>query len=566
MVETYPPPRLRDILTPGRFLWWLARSQPRRILAGAFLGTTWMIGLIIPPWLLSKAVDQGLLTGDFGRLVEWVAALVGVGVLTAYLSIMRHRTMTRVRMDASFRTVTAVTRHATVLGAALPRRVTGGEVVTIGIGDVGTVAMALTMAGPGFGGLVAYVIVAVLLFTISPLLAIIVLAGVPIVVGVVGPLLKRLNHRGTSYRQQQGVTTARIIDIIAGLRVLSGLGGKDVFAQRFRADSTALRTEGYRLGAISSWIAACGLGLPALFLAVVTWIAARMAAQGTIQPGDLVAVYGYVGLLVIPVFQFIEAGESLSRALVAARRIVAFLGLTPQTPTGTRTAPAGPSELFEPRSGIRITPGEFVALVSARPAEAVEVVERIGGFAATDATWGGVRVDAIDGTELRRRIVVADNDAFLFAGRFRDVVGGADDASVLAGVEAAAARDVVDGLADGLDSPIQSQAVNLSGGQRQRARLVRVLLADPEVLLAVEPTSAVDAHTEAAMVSGLRRARSGRTTVVTTTSPLLLSSADRVLFLVDGAIAGTGTHAELLDHDSGYRTVVARTTGESDGR
>jgi ABC-type multidrug transport system fused ATPase/permease subunit len=566
MVETYPPPRLRDIRTPGRFLWWLARSQSRRILAGAFLGTTWMIGLIIPPWLLSKAVDEGLLTGDFGRLVAWVAALVGVCALTAYLSIMRHRTMTRVRMDGAFRTVTAVTRHATVLGATLPQRVSNGEVVTIGIGDVGTVAMALTMAGPGFGGLVAYVVVAVLLFTISPLLAVIVLAGVPILAGVVGPLLKRLNHTGTAYRQQQGVATARIVDIIAGLSVLRGFGGKEVFAQRYRADSTALRTEGYRVGAVSSWIAACGVGLPALFLAVVTWIAARMAAQGTIRPGELVAVYGYVGLLVIPVFQFIEAGESLTRALVAARRIVVFLGLTPRAPTGTGPAPAGPSELFEPRSGVRITPGEFVALVSARPAETAEVIERIGGFAASDATWGGVRVDAVDACELRRRIVLADNDAYLFAGSFREVVGGADDASVLAAVEAAAARDVVDGLAGGLDSPIRGQAANLSGGQRQRVRLVRVLLANPEVLLAVEPTSAVDAHTEAAMVSGLRQARSGRTTVVTTTSPLVLDRADRVVFLVDGAVAATGTHAELLSRDRGYRSLVARTAGDSDDR
>jgi ABC-type multidrug transport system fused ATPase/permease subunit len=566
MVETYPPPRLRDIRTPGRFIWWLARSQPRRILAGAFLGTTWMIGLIIPPWLLSKAVDEGLLTGDFGRLVEWVAALVVVGALTAYLSIMRHRTMTRVRMDGAFRTVTAVVRHATVLGATLPRRVTSGEVVTIGINDVGTVALALTMAGPGFGSLVAYLIVAVLLFTISPLIAIIVLAGVPTLAGVVSPLLKRLNHTGTAYRRQQGIATARIVDILAGLRVLSGLGGKDVFAQRYRTDSTALRAEGYRLGAVSSWIAASGAGLPALLLTVVTWIAARMAAQGRIQPGDLVAVYGYVGLLVIPVFQFIEAGDQLSRALVAARRIVVFLRLTPRTPTGTGPGPTGPSELFEPRSGVRITPGEFVALVSARPAETADVLERLGGFAATDATWGGLRVDAIDGAELRRRIVVADNDAYLFAGPFRDVVGGADDASVLAAVEAAAARDVVEGLTDGLDSPIRGQAANLSGGQRQRVRLVRALLADPEVLLAVQPTSAVDAHTEAAMVGGLRQARSGRTTVVTTTSPLVLDRADRVMFLVDGAIAATGTHAELLGRDPGYRAVVSRTAGESDDR
>jgi ABC-type multidrug transport system fused ATPase/permease subunit len=562
MVETYPPPRLRDIATPGRYLWWLARSQPKRMIAGAFLGTTWMIGLIIPPWLLSKAIDEGLQGDDFGVLVEWVAALVGVGVVTAYLSIMRHRTMTRVRMDASFRTVAAVTRHATVLGATLPRSITGGEVVTIGIGDVQTVAMSLTMAGPGFGSLVAYAIVAVLLFTISPLLAVIVLAGVPVLAGAVGPLLRRLNHTGTAYRHQQGITTARTVDIVAGLRVLSGLGGKDVFARRYRADSTALLTEGYRLGSVSSWIAACGVGLPSLFLAVVTWIAARMAAQGSIQPGELVAVYGYVGLLVIPVFQFIEAGESLSRALVAARRIVALLGLTPESATGAGPAPVGPAELHEPRSGVRIRPGEFVAIVSARPAETASVVERLGAFVESDTTWGGVRVDTIDGAALRRRIVLADNDAYLFAGDFRDVVGGTDDVRVEAAVEAAAARDVIDGLADGLSTPIRNQATNLSGGQRQRVRLIRALLTDPEVLLAVDPTSAVDAHTEAAMVSGLREARSGRTTVVTTTSPLVLDHADRVIFLVDGVLAGTGTHADLLADDA-YRTIVARTAGES---
>ncbi|GAA2469971.1 ABC transporter [Winogradskya humida] len=563
MVATYPQPRLSDIRTPGRYLLWLARCQPARIVAGAFLGTTWMIGLIVPPWLLSEAVDQGLIPGDYGRLVEWVAALVGVGVLTAYLSIMRHRTMTRVRMDGAFRTVTAVNRHATVLGATLARQVTSGEVVTIGIGDVGAVAGALTMTGPGFGALVAYAVVAVLLFMISPLLAVIVLAGVPILAGVVGPLLRRLNHTGAAYRQQQGVTTAQIVDVVTGLRVLSGLGGKDVFARRYRAGSAVLRDEGYRLGAVSSWIAACGVGLPAVFLAVVTWIAARMAAQGTIQPGELVAVYGYAGLLVIPVFQFIEAGESLSRALVAANRIVRFLNLTADRTAGTGTAPPDPSELHDPESGARIAPGEFVALVAARTAEPAAVIERLGGFARSEATWGGVRLDAIDGEELRRRIVVADNDAYLFAGVFRDVLGGSDDDRVMAAVDAAAARDVVEGLHDGLDARIRGQAVNLSGGQRQRVRLVRALLADPEILLAVEPTSAVDAHTEAAMIDGLRRARSGRTTVVTTTSPLVLGRVDRVVFLVDGVVAAAGTHTDLLAGHSGYRTVVARTAGEA---
>lgn len=98
----------------------------------------------------------------------------------------------------------------------------------------------------------------------------------------------------------------------------------------------------------------------------------------------------------------------------------------------------------------------------------------------------------------------------------------------------------------------------MSGGQRQRVRLARALLADPEVLLAAEPTSAVDAHTEAVIADRLCDARSGRTTLVTTTSPLLLDRADIVHYLVNGRVAATGTHRELLDSQPGYRRLVSR--------
>jgi ABC-type multidrug transport system ATPase subunit len=98
---------------------------------------------------------------------------------------------------------------------------------------------------------------------------------------------------------------------------------------------------------------------------------------------------------------------------------------------------------------------------------------------------------------------------------------------------------------------------NLSGGQRQRVLLAQALLADPEILVLDEPTSAVDAHTEAAIGEGLADLRRGRTTVICTTSPLLLSRAD-VVVLVDGTVAATGTHVELLASSRRYRDVVTR--------
>jgi ABC-type bacteriocin/lantibiotic exporter with double-glycine peptidase domain len=127
-------------------------------------------------------------------------------------------------------------------------------------------------------------------------------------------------------------------------------------------------------------------------------------------------------------------------------------------------------------------------------------------------------------------------------------------------IEAAAARDVVEAQPDELDAVLDSQARNLSGGQRQRLRMARALYAQPEVLLLTEPTSAVDAHTEATMASRLRAARRGLTTVVTTSSPLVPDQADVVLHLADGRVAASGPHQELLATVPSYRAVVSRET------
>jgi len=550
-----------DVRGPLPYLWWLIRRQKLRVATGALLGSLWMVGLTLPPYLLSQAIDRGLQRRDPAALGCWVAVLFLVGAGNALLAILRHRTMTKIRLDGGYRTVRAVITHATRLGSALPRRIGAGEIVTIGIADVWLLAQALTVTGPGFGALVAYVVVAVLLLEISPLLAVVVLAGVPVLAVVVCPMLGRLQRAGARYRERQGLLADRLVDIMGGLRILNGLGGKEVYSRRYRRDSRRVQQEGYHVGSVTSWIQALGVGLPALFLAVVIWLAARMAALGQITVGELVAVWGYAAVLVVPVAFFIEGGFDVSRALVAGRRVIDFLRL-PAEPPPRAPGPRGASVLCDPGSGVVVTPGRFTALAGARPADAAAIIDRLGRYGPTAATWGGRPVGTL---EVRERILVADNEAFLFTGTLADVIAGrcaADGEAVGRALAAAAAGDIVDGLPDGTASVVETQGRNLSGGQRQRIRLARALYADPEILLAAGPTSAVDAHTEAAIAERLPAARAGRTTLVATTSPALLERADIVLYLVDGRVVASGTHRDLLDAVPGYGALVTRASGE----
>jgi len=100
-----------------RYIWWLARCEPWRVLRGTLLGTAWMVGLSVRPYLVARAIDDGLRRHDNAALVKWSVAIIVAGMGLAYLGIMRHRTMTYVREDGTARSAGVLVRNLSRVGA-----------------------------------------------------------------------------------------------------------------------------------------------------------------------------------------------------------------------------------------------------------------------------------------------------------------------------------------------------------------------------------------------------------------------------------------------------------------
>jgi ABC-type multidrug transport system fused ATPase/permease subunit len=198
-----------------------------------------------------------------------------------------------------------------------------------------------------------------------------------------------------------------------------------------------------------------------------------------------------------------------------------------------------------------------------RMAERAEIASRDAEVAYGEwgVTLAGTDLSAFRISDVRHHIAVSETSAMLFAGSLQrnvDPRGTATRDQAEEVLRTACAEDVYDALPEGWQGEVEERGRGLSGGQRQRVALARALLVEPPVMLLVEPTSAVDAHTEARIAERVADHRRGRTTLVTTASPLWLRHADDIALVVDGTVQATGTHERLLATSAAYRDVVAR--------
>ncbi|MFF7178738.1 ABC transporter transmembrane domain-containing protein [Streptomyces sp. NPDC008121] len=502
----YADPGIPDVRSGTRFLLWLGRNQLGGQVRSLLWGILLQFGIAGLPLAVGLAV-QAVVDRDGGRLAVAGGVLAGLGAAIAVGDMMVHRTAVTNWITAAARVQQLLARKTAELGSVLTRRVAAGEVVAVSTADVEKIGWFVEALSRFAAAALTLVAVCVALVVYQPALGVLVAVGVPVLALAALPLLPRATRRADEQREKAGKATELASDTVAGLRVLRGIGGEELFLGRYRAASQEVRRAAVRSARMWALIAAIQVLLPGVLLIAVVAYGARLALDGRIAVGELVTVYGAVALTHHPLRHFEEIAMAFSFSRPSAKRAARVLSLsraaTPGTEDGARRAeagsrpqegaagdvrdpevrgaedevrapeahPRGPrgdvrervpgaraeaaGELYDPVTGLLAPAGLFTAVVCGDPDAAGRLADRLGGHP-TDPGEGhasvlldGVPLDELTLDAARTAVLVQDKDPVLLSGTLHELLDVPSSGKVPAADALAAAQcgDVLDALA-----------------------------------------------------------------------------------------------------------------------
>ena len=550
-----------DVRSVPKFLWWIGLNQRRIVLTGTFFGIINLLCVAIMPGVLGRGI-QAIADNDEERLQQAVLFALLIGVCQAAAGILRHRRAVGSWISAATRLQQLVARKAVDLGADLPRLVSTGEVSAINSNDVERVARVYDLIPRLSGAIVSFVFVSILLISSSPTLGLLVVIGVPLLALSIGPIIKPLQARESVQREKLSQSSELAADTVAGLRILRGIGGEATFLARFRTASQEVRAAAVRTAKMRAFLDGLQILLPGTLVVGVIWIGGNLVSQGELRVGELLAFYGYSAFLMIPLQILTESAQRLTSGTVAARRVLRLLTVENLQQWGEQTFPATFTTISDEKSGLEFKSGSFLGVVCDSSLDADEIVDRLGGYVdASHVTVDKVPLSKFSQISVRAAIYAQEKEPAILSGTIESLfrVAHSGRLTIAAAIDAASALDILDSLdGDGYSAEVVERGRTLSGGQRQRLSLARTLFVDAPIVILDDPTSAVDAHTEARIAQRLKNIRGAQTTVVVSNSPLILDHTDFVALVVAGKVVATGNHFELLKSHEAYRRLVVR--------
>nr|WP_272928731.1 ABC transporter ATP-binding protein [Leucobacter luti] len=516
------------------------------------------------PVLIGITIDRAVLPVDGGALALWLGALLGVFVVLTVSYQAASRLMVTV-----YGVGEQALRHLALTRLLRPRlsatRLTPGEALTFVTSDTYRVAGVAWSVAQQSATLASLAGAALAMLVISPIAtAAVLLSAVAMMLAMRG-VSRPLERRGRAEQSAATEAGAVAADFMSGYRVLVGIGARAEAARRYERASDRSRVAATAAGrSLAGYEAVSGV-LAALVTSSFVGASAWFASGGQISIGELITVLGLAQFISGALAYAGSFPSNWIHKLASARRLAEVINADDLlgVPAAGAAGPADLDAAGAPGSAdatgavltfslgsdrVAVRSGELLGVRPASSESARELSRRLGlrAAGATGAVTLAVAGEHHDARELdpvayRRRVVSLPHRHVIASGTLRESVrgrGGHPEAVPHAGAVAAAALHDTVHQAGGWDAQVGEAGRRLSGGQRQRISIARGLHSDAQVLVLDEPTSAVDAVTEALIAEGL--ARHSGTVIAITTSPVLLAACDRVVFEASAAAGGDG--------------------------
>ncbi|MEV6525556.1 ABC transporter ATP-binding protein [Longispora sp. NPDC051575] len=543
-------------------------------------------GKIAVPVAVQQGIDKGLRTASgvpdmraIATIVTLTVAMLTVTVTCGYFMNVRLFTVSE-RALAGLRVRTF--RHIHDLSTLHQQTERRGSLVSRVTSDIDTISQFLQFGGMlliiSFGQLlVATVIMAVY----SWQLTLVVWAAFGPLAFVIRHFQKRLAKAYGIARVKVGTLLGVVAESVVGASVIRAYGVHERTADRLDTAVEEYRVAQYRGLRTSVGIFSLGELAAGLVNAGVVLLGVALGLGGDLSVGELTAFMFLVALFVQPVQMATEILNDAQNAIAGWRRVLDVLDVAPDVadPVPGRALPAGPLGVmfdnvqFNYPGGPKVLADVDVVI----PAQMkIAVVGETGSGKTTFAklltrlmdptsgtvSLGGEPLDEVSFASLRSRVVMVPQDGFLFDATVAENVRFArpdlTDAELLAAFEGLGLADWVVGLPQGLDTPVGERGEALSVGERQLVALARAYVADPDLLVLDEATSAVDPATEVRLARTLDAVTRGRTTVAIAHRLSTAQAADEVIVFDAGRVVQRGPHADLVAQtDSVYAKLYA---------
>jgi ATP-binding cassette, subfamily B, bacterial len=416
----------------------------------------------------------------------------------------------------------------------------------------------------------------VIMFNLNMELGLVVLVSFPLLFFAIYLIYSRVKYSARNQRHIEGRLASRISEILGAVPLIQAYGMEDYERERFEADSSRSMTESIRISRMEAAATRFVEIISVFGTALVVLFGCLQTIAGKMTPGDVLIFAAYMSQIYQPIRQMTRLSTRFSRATVSMERINDILETSPDiqdAPDAINVKQLKGEIQFSDvtfsyvdgkkildKVSFLIRPGERVALVGASGAGKSTIANLI--IRLYEPQQGTIFIDDIDikgyqRASLRQEIGVVLQDPVLFGTSIKENIAYGRSEATQADIEEAArlvhAHEFIMNLPDGYDTLMAESGNTLSGGQRQRICLARALLRQSSILIMDEPTSAVDAQSQALIRDAMNKLHHGRTILLIAHQFHTIQDFDRILVLKNGSIVEEGSHNALMQRGGYYQ-------------